>query len=161
MYGWNGCRVGPKRTESTSVLLRVRLNLRRRWHWCWIQYEAVVSRCPNTLQWRWRLCIDLSLFIEYGWNGCCCGPGRAACTFALLCVRLKLKLVFDAVWGHNLTCSNILQWQWWLWVNLCCYMYGTAVALLALNEQGVRLHCCVDMVCAWIWWYCWLVSNAV
>ena len=63
---WNGCRVGPCRTDRTFVLLRVCLNLKvlitdvrcsmRSYirNLTLVCYFAVQT---NTLQWRWWLCV--------------------------------------------------------------------------------------------------------
>ena len=78
--------------------------------------------CPNALQWRWWLCVDLRLFDA--WNGYWVGPKPTARTFLLLrvCSNLTMLLVFGVVWGHNLTldmcCPNTLQWRWWFCVDL-------------------------------------------
>ena len=80
-------------------------------------------RCPNALQWRWWLCVDLRLFDV--WNGYWVGPKPTARTFLLLlrlCSNLTVLLTFDTVWGRNLTlimcCPNTLQWRWWFCVDL-------------------------------------------
>ena len=56
-------------------------------------------------------------------------------------------LVIDAVWGRNLTftrCSNTLCTiiTALRWSSFVGWMYGTGV-VLALDDQHVRLYCCV------------------
>ena len=72
--------------------------------------------------------------------------------FVLLCVCARISrcycLAFDVVWGHNFT----LMWYFAAQIHyngndgsaliFVCWMYGTG-AVLALNQQRVRLYCCV------------------
>ena len=62
-----------------------------------------------------------------------------ACVCIAVCLTLKLKFAFDAMWGHNLIricCQNIQQW------HVC--LHGLDVLMpLDLDEQEVRLFCCV------------------
>ena len=210
LNAWNGCRVGPKRTESTFVLLRMRLNLE-----VLLVFDAVWGRsltlsryicCPNTLQWRWWLCVDASAFVGcMHWTGvvlilgeqvvrlhcCVCAwtwrcywcwvnalwwgrmltllicwrwrlcvdlrlltdarvdPERTVCTF-IYCLNLTRVTKVRWLQCHShalLCCSNTLQWQWWLCVDLRllvkCIMKRPGI-VLALNEQKVRFYyCCV------------------
>ena len=63
--------------------------------------------CPNALQWRWWLCVDLRLFDV--WNGYWVGPKPTARTFSLLRLssNLPILLVFDTVWGHKLSSPSL------------------------------------------------------
>ena len=65
----NGYRIGPKPTARTFICIDLyALALIGRCYWWSMQYDEVVISPSYTLQWRWRLCIDLrSLNV---WNGC-------------------------------------------------------------------------------------------
>ena len=130
MHGiWDVERVLCKRAVGTFVLLRVRLNLEvllvfdTVWgcSYTLMCYICMLSKYTKmaitTLRW--------STFV--GWmywlNGYCIGPGRADCTFALLRVRLNLKvlMVFNAVLFNAILCGNLtllICWRWQICVDL-------------------------------------------
>ena len=83
------------------------------------------------------------------------GPARTVCTFLLLCL-----LKFGGITGVRWSLSHIHVMYIQILYNgdggsalIFVYkMYGTVAASSALNEQRVRLYCCV---CAWIWRCYW------
>ena len=95
--------------------------------------------CPNTLQWQWRICVDLRWLNVC--NGCCFGAGRTVGTFVLLCVHLNwaVLLVIDAIWGCNLILVYIIHYNHDDGSALI-FMYAIHV-VLSLDEQNVRLYC--------------------
>ena len=113
-----------------------------------MQYEVVISHpcaislSKYTLQWRWRLCIDLR-WLDI-WNAC--RVGQTVRTFALL-FALELECVIIGVWSsmrshpHALSKFITLQWQLRLCVDfrwLGHWMYRTAI-VLTMDLQRVRL----------------------
>ena len=67
--------------------------------------------CPNTLQWQWRICVDLRWLNVC--NGCCFGAGQTVGTFVFLRVHLNwaVLLVIDAVWcRHQLTLNYVFKY---------------------------------------------------
>ena len=108
--------------------------------------------CPNTLQWRWRLCVDLRLL--YLWNGVALAVHKQAVRlYFFVCAWTWMKglLAFDAVlWGHNSASYAISLSTYTIYNNgdddslliFVRWTYGTGV-VLSLDGQAVRLHCCV------------------
>ena len=112
---WDGCRVDPGRTERTCVCLN--LNVLFVFNAVWGRNLTLMRYficCPNTLQWRWRLCIDLRWLNI--WNGC--RVGQTVRTFELLCAlefeRVIIGVWSSMLWDHNLTlvrCPNSLNYN--------------------------------------------------
>ena len=77
----------------------------------WGRNNLTIMRCANTLQWRWRLRIDLRLLNA--------GVGlalheQAVRLYCCVCATIwHVLLVFDAIWGRNLIlmlcCPNTLK----------------------------------------------------
>ena len=95
--------------------------------------------CSNTP--RWRLCVDIRWFNI--WDGFCVDPGRAERTS--VCLNLNVLLVFNAVWGRNLTLMrcfvvkihyNVDDGSALISVG---WIYGTGAVL---DKQTVRFHYC-------------------
>ena len=104
-------------------------------------HNFILVRCPNTLQWRWWFeCID--------W--CRVVPGRTACAFVLL----ELDRIMGRYLSITMRCPNTLQWQWRLRVDLRLLNAGVG---LAMDEQLVRLYCCVYATI----WHLLLVLDAI
>ena len=107
--------------------------------------------CPNALQWRWWLCVDLRLCDV--WNGYWVGPEIKERRFLLLClcyissvvaIGIRCTMTLKAYPHHMLSkyttmAMVILRWfafakrvVYWPWTN--------------------RLYVCVAIcVCAWTW----------
>ena len=101
LNAWNGCRVGPKRTESTFVLLCVHLDLEVLlvfdpvWG-CSLTLMRYIC-CPNTLQWQWWLCIDLSSLVECI-ERVLCWPWASRLCVCIAACALELEDVIDVEW---------------------------------------------------------------
>ena len=99
--------------------------------------------------------------VECMWR-CHVVPGRTARTSVLLRMRLNwpVLLMIDVAWGYpyvlsKYTAMAMTALRAFLFVR---WMYGTGV-MLTLNDQRVRLHCCVR---AWIWKrYCFWMQYAI
>ena len=87
----NGWRIGPEQTDRAFVLIAACVCA---WTWTrqWfsMQYELLISPCswpwcPNTLQWRWRLCVDICLLNV--WNVCRIG-GWPWLSSAYVCIAV-------------------------------------------------------------------------
>jgi len=91
----------------------------------------------------------------YGTALRCVGPGQTGGTCVCMCPwNLKVLLVFDAVWGRNLTlmcyficCPNTLQWRWRLCIDLK-WMHGTMLCWPWSNSTYVCIAACVHG-CYW------------
>ena len=114
-----------------------------RLHWCMCEFEGVIRFDPvwdrnltlmHCSKSRWRLCVCV-LWIS-GTVSCWPWTNRRCVSIIGVCMNLKLLMVFDTVWGRNLTllCSPIkLQWQW----RLCAYFRWTVSGLPWTNRKYV------------------------
>ena len=134
------CRVGRRRTGRTFVLvcfnLKVLLVFDTVWAWgC----NLNLMYCPNTLQWRWRMCVYLRCLNV--WNGVVLvACVRTGSTFVLGCAFIWNCYLLTVSWSHNkltLMCRpNTLQWR----CRMCVYlhrMYGTISCWACMDRKYV------------------------
>ena len=87
----NWWRIGTEQTDRTFVLIAACVCAWTRTRkWFSMQYELLISPyswpwCPNTLQWRWRLCVDICLLNV--WNVCRIG-GWPWLSSAYVCIAV-------------------------------------------------------------------------
>ena len=135
---WVSCRVDPGQTVRTSILLKFNT-----WYWCLMQYKIVISLFKCITMTIAALCGSLSVECM---KRCRVVLGRTECTFVLLRMRLNwpVLLMIDAVWSHPYLLSKYITMAMTALPALAFvhWMYETGV-MLALDEQRVRLYCCV------------------
>ena len=118
-----------------------------------MQYEVIIwSSCVLKMHYNGNDC-SASIFavgLMHLWNGCRVGPGQTARTFicsALYALGLG-GVIGDrcSIWGRNLTLvytmyngddGSALIFVRWM------YEMGVVLCWRALDEQAVRLYCCV------------------
>ena len=161
---WTG-GVSPMTKQAVRLYCCMRLKLNASlvlvFNEVWGHDFTWIMWCPHTLQWPWRLAVDLCLL--NAWNGGCVGPGRAACTFVLLCVW---SIAVEGVVGFwysmtsyfTLTCYFAVQMHYvsscWPWTNsayVCisvCICSNLKVLLIGVRCSMVfRFHPCVSFCC--------------
>ena len=116
----------------------------------WGRGLTLIMWCPNTLQWRWRLCVDLRLLLNV-WHGRCVDPGQTGRTFWLLCV-LELEHVIIGVWSSMLWGCNFIRMQHFA-VQLLNTLLLRVVMLHMTNSAYVCITACVIWIgkvcCVW------------
>ena len=118
MYEMGVVLARPGWTARTLILLEyVLLVIDSVW-----SRNLTFTRCLNTLQWWWRLCVDLRLLNV--WNGVVLSLGKQLVRlYCFVSARIwHLLLMFDPLCDRNhltrMWCPNTLQW-WW---RLCVYL---------------------------------------
>ena len=114
--------------------------------------------CPNTLQWRWRLCVC----VRWMYGMVSCWPWTNS-KYVVIGVWLNSKLlfVFDTVWDRNLTLmcgENALQWRW----RLCIYVVwisGTASCWPWTNSKCVCIGVCLNLKLVFV--FNWMSGRSI
>ena len=104
---------------------------------------TLIMCCPNTLHWRWRLCVDLRLLNV--WNGFRVGHGWTARTFVSLCMYLNEPEVVIDVWDNMHDCSRTLT------LIICVLSKQCATIMAIPTLHWSPLVECMERVSCWSW----------